>query len=90
MTHVVSEVQPIPVPSPRFSYLHVDLVGPLPTPRECFMFILTVTDRSIQWVQAIPLSSITADSCTAALVSSWVSHFAGAYGDLFGPETSVL
>ncbi len=29
--HVAAEVEPIQVPSRRFSHLHVDLVGPLPT-----------------------------------------------------------
>ncbi len=38
-------VQPIPVPSRRFSHVHVDLVGPLATSTEGWSYI-TMMDRS--------------------------------------------
>jgi cleavage and polyadenylation specificity factor subunit 1 len=63
------------IPSRRFSHLHVDLVRPLPVSKNGEAHILTVVDRSTQWVEAVPLSSTTADSCASALISTWVSSF---------------
>jgi hypothetical protein len=73
--HVAAEVEPIEIPSRRFSHLHVDLVGPLPTSKSGESHVLTIIDRSTRWVEAVPLSSTTADSCASALITSWVSRF---------------
>jgi transposase InsO family protein len=72
---VTAEVEPIKVPGRRFSQPHVDLVGTLPTSKDGESQILTVVDRSTWWVEAVPLSSTTADSCASALISTWVSRF---------------
>ena len=32
-------------------------------------------DRTLRWPEAIPLSSITAESCARAFISTWVSRF---------------
>jgi transposase InsO family protein len=72
--HVAAEVEPIQVPSRRFSHLHVDLVGPLPTSKSGETHILTIVDISTRWVEAVPLSSTTADSCASALVNTWISR----------------
>ncbi len=37
--------QSIPVPEQRFTHLHVDLVGPLPTSAEGFKYLFTIIDR---------------------------------------------
>jgi len=66
---------PIAVPSRRFSHIHVDLVGPLPTSSAGHNHILTVVDRSTRWLEAIPLSSTTAVACADALVAGWISRF---------------
>jgi transposase InsO family protein len=68
-------VQPIEVPLLRFSHLHVDLVGPLPTSKEGFTHLFTVIDRSTWWCEAIPLKSTTAEDCVAALIAGWVARF---------------
>jgi transposase InsO family protein len=73
--HAAAEVEPIEIPSRRFSHLHVDLVGPLPTSKKGESHILTIIDRSTRWVEAVPMASTTADSCALALVASWVSRF---------------
>jgi Integrase zinc binding domain len=39
-------VQPIPVPTTRFSHVHVDLVGPLPCSADGFAYIMRAVDRS--------------------------------------------
>ena len=62
------------MPDHRFAALHVDLVGPLP-PSEGHTYLMTVVDRFSRWVEAIPLVSITAEACAAALLRHWVSRF---------------
>jgi transposase InsO family protein len=62
-------------PTQRFSHLHIDLVGPLPTARDGYSHLFTVIDRSTRWAEAIPLRSTSAASCADALVSGWVSRF---------------
>jgi hypothetical protein len=47
-------VQPIPVPSRRFTHVHVDLVGPLPTSTEGWSYIIMM-DRSTRWIEAAPV-----------------------------------
>jgi hypothetical protein len=56
-------VQPIPVPSRRFSHVHVDLVGPLPTSAEGWSYIMTMMDRSTRWLEATPVRDMAGDLC---------------------------
>jgi len=67
--------QPIPVPSRRFSHIHVDLVGPLPTSREGFRYLFTIIDRSTRWLEAVPVKTLEAATAADALVAGWVSRF---------------
>jgi hypothetical protein len=62
-------VQPIPVPTQRFSHLHLDIVGPLPCSKEGFAYLLTVIDRSTRWAEALPLTAVTAADCADAFIS---------------------
>ncbi|GFO26781.1 Pol polyprotein [Plakobranchus ocellatus] len=73
-THVHSSVLNIPVPSRRFSHLHIDLVGPLP-PSEAFTHLLTIIDRTSRWPEVIPLSGTSSTDCAKALIRNWVSRF---------------
>ena len=68
-------VQPIPIPQRRFSHVHVDLVGPLPVSSDSFTYILTIIDRTTRWLEAVPLKDMTASTCSAAFMSSWVARF---------------
>jgi len=68
-------VQPIAVPERRFSHLHVDLVGPLPTSQSGYRYLLTAIDRSTRWLEAIPLKDMEAASCTEALAAQWIARF---------------
>lgn len=72
--HIKSPVPAIPVPSRRFSHVHLDLVGPLPS-SQGFTYILTMIDRTSRWPEACPLTSITTDACIRAFLSTWVSRF---------------
>jgi transposase InsO family protein len=73
--NVRAPIQPIPVPTRRFSHVHVDLVGPLPVSREGFSYLFTMVDRSTRWAEAIPLALISAADCAAALFTGWVARF---------------
>jgi transposase InsO family protein len=68
-------VRPIPVPTQRFSHVHLDLVGPLPTSAQGFRYLLTMVDRTSRWLEAVPLKSIEAATCAAAFAASWVARF---------------
>ena len=69
-----STVPSIPVPSRRFSHVHVDLVGPLPS-SQGYSYLLTMIDRTTRWPEVIPMSSISDESCVHAFISAWVSRF---------------
>jgi Integrase zinc binding domain/Integrase core domain len=68
-------MQPIPVPTIRFSHIHVDLVGPLPVAADGSQYILTAIDRSTRWVEAFPLKVVAASNCTKVLVNGWVARY---------------
>ena len=68
-------VLPIPIPQRRFSHVHVDLVGPLPTSADGFQYILTIVDRTIRWLEAILLKDMSATTCAAVFLFNWVSRF---------------
>ncbi len=68
-------IQPMPIPHRRFSHIHVDIVGPLPTSVQGFNCIFTVIDRSSRWVEAVPIKNQEAATCADALVATWISRF---------------
>jgi transposase InsO family protein len=67
--------QPIPVPTQRFSHIHVDFVGPLPTSREGFWYIFTIINRTSRWLEAIPLTNMETDTIVDTLIANWVCRF---------------
>ena len=68
-------VQAIPIPTRRFSHIHIDLVVPLPRSPEGANHLFTMMDRSSRWLEAIPLTSTDTATITAAFVSGWVARF---------------
>ena len=64
----------IPVPAKRFSHIHIDLVGPLPT-SEVFTHLLTIIDRTTRWPEAIPLAQTSTSDCARALIGHWIARF---------------
>ncbi|XP_023341697.1 uncharacterized protein LOC111711545 [Eurytemora carolleeae] len=73
-THIHSTVPSIPVPIRRFSHVHVDIVGPLPS-SQGLSYLLTMIDRTTRWPEVVRLSSISAESCVCAFISTWISRF---------------
>jgi len=68
-------VQPIQVPSAKFWHVHVDLVGPLPTARDGYSYLLTVVDRTTRWPEAFPLRGITATECADTFAAGWIARY---------------
>jgi transposase InsO family protein len=68
-------VQPIQVPTRRFSHIHVDLVGPLPVASDGSSYLLTIIDRATRWLEAVPLRNMETTTCVEALISTWVSRY---------------
>ena len=72
LTHVHCPVHSIPVPTQRFSYVHIDIIGPLPS-SQGYAYLLTMMDKTTHWSEVVPLSSISAKSCVRAFISTWIS-----------------
>ena len=73
-THVYFSVPAIPVPTRRFSLVHIDIVGPLPS-IQGFNYLLTMIDCTTLWPEVAPMSSILAESCPHPFLSTWISRF---------------
>ena len=50
-------------------------MGPLQASSDGHTHIMTIIDHSTRWVEAVPLSSMTAPACADALVAGWISQF---------------
>jgi len=71
----ISPVESIPIPKGRFSHVHVDIVGPLPTTTAGFSYLFTMVDRATRWPEAVPLKGISARECADAFTAHWVARF---------------
>lgn len=80
--HTKSKVNPFELPSSRFETVHVDIVGPLlPVKNQTdpyfspYRYLLTCIDRNTRWIEACPITEITAKSISTAFVNLWISRF---------------
>jgi cleavage and polyadenylation specificity factor subunit 1 len=72
--HFKAPVQAMSISPLRFTQVHVDIVGPLPSSGG-FTYLLTAIDRTTRWPEAFPLADITASSCANAFLLGWVARF---------------
>ena len=68
-----SGVGHFPVPDERFSYIHIDVVGPLPESKGN-RFLLSVLDRTSRWLELYPMKSASAAECSEAFLQ-WLARF---------------
>ena len=62
-----------PVPDERFSYIHVDIVGPLPESKG-HRYLLSVLDRTSRWLELYPMRTASASECCEAFIQ-WLARF---------------
>ena len=72
--HTIVPLQKITLPNSHFDCIHIDIVGPLPQSRG-HNYLFTLIDRFTRWFKAIPMVDISAESCSSALLSGWLSCF---------------
>ena len=68
-------METIPVPGGCFYHVHVDIVGPLPVSSTGCRYLLTIVDCTTRWLEAVPLTDITAEVCADSFTSHWVVRF---------------
>jgi transposase InsO family protein len=72
--HTKTPLGELPVPSARFTEVHIDIVGPLET--VCgYSYLFTAIDRFTGFPVAVPIPDIRAETIADAFVSGWVSLF---------------
>ena len=72
--HVRAPLTNFTVPEKRFSYINVDIVGPL-APSHGFSYLLTIVDRTTRWPEAIPLRDMSTATGSRALIHVWIARF---------------
>ena len=74
--HCRTTPQQINDASGRFTHVHMDIEGPLPAvPASPHRYLVTYIDRATNWVEADPVSSITATEIAQSFIRTWFSRF---------------
>jgi transposase InsO family protein len=59
----------------RFHTVHIDIVGPLPPSKSGKQYLLTMIDRFTRWVEAVPITNISAEQCAVKFLEHWVCRY---------------
>lgn len=62
------------MPAARFSHVHIDIVGPLPTSQNK-RYLITMIDRCTSWPEAFPVADITAETVARIFYEGWIVRF---------------
>ena len=63
-----------PIVDKRFSFIHIDVVGPLPE-SEGYKYLLSIYDRCSKWFEALPMRNATSDEVCKAFIDGWVQRY---------------
>ncbi|GFV19965.1 transposon Ty3-G Gag-Pol polyprotein [Trichonephila clavipes] len=72
--HVHAPVGNYDLPLERFRFIHIDIVGPLPSSR-CYTFCLTYFDGYTRWPEAFSMTNQTAETVAETFFSGWTSRY---------------
>jgi len=74
--HVKRPLSELPVPSQRFTRVHIDIVGPLEsTDRSAHRYLVTMMDSHTRWMEVVPVSDISAETICNVFLYHWVARF---------------
>lgn len=72
--HNKTPIGEIGQPSDRFRHIHIDIVGPLP-PSRGYKYCLTIIDRFSRWSEAIPVTTISAETIAKHIYEQWMTRY---------------
>ena len=72
--HTKSSPSRFLTPGERFSVVHIDLVGPLPSCSGC-TYLLTCIDRYTRWPEALPIPDSRTPTVARAFLLHWIARF---------------
>ncbi|CAH8528937.1 unnamed protein product [Schistosoma haematobium] len=72
--HVAAPLGTFAMSDARFDHVHLDIVGPLP-PSHGYDHVLTCIDHFTRWPEAIPITSITAETVAHRFVERWIALY---------------
>ena len=72
--HTKSPPGQLKKPDGRFTNLHIDIIGPLPTAND-YQYILTIIDWLTRWPIAVPLRDTPAATISKSILREWIAVF---------------
>ncbi|UYV61070.1 K02A2.6-like, partial [Cordylochernes scorpioides] len=72
--HTKSEIGKYQEVDERFSVVHIDLIGPLPSSNGN-IYCLTCIDRYTSWMEVVPLPDMKSETVARAFYENWIVRF---------------